>query len=143
MSTDQNNQQRYNKNGVDGSTTVELEQLSRRYAAFRREHRARMRIPEALREATLEAIGKGLPEKTVRVACRISPEQLKRWREIRGFRGRGKEGRKAGEKAKARVFKVSDDAVEKKSVHSRKEGPSEALQLRIGGWEISFRHIER
>jgi len=139
MSTEENKDQRNNKTALSSSGTVELEQLSRSYATFRRENPPRMRIPEELREAALEAIGNGIPERAVREACRISPEQLNRWREIQWMRSRGK----AGEKAKARVFKVSDDPVEKKSVHSRKEGPSEPVHLRIGGWEISFRQIER
>jgi hypothetical protein len=143
MATEQNKHQRYSVNAGDGGATVELEQLSRSYAAFRREHQPRMRIPEELREATLEAIGNGIPEKSVREACRISPEQLNRWREIQWLRSRGKDGRRAGKKAKARVFKVSDTPVEEKAVNGRKELPSEAVHLRIGDWEISLRQLER
>ena len=102
-----------------------------------------MRIPEELREAALEAIGSGIPEKSVREACRISPEQLNRWREIQWLGSRGKGGRKGGKKAKARVFKVADAPVEKKAVNSRKELASEPVHLRIGDWEISLRQIER
>ena len=119
MATEQNKDQKYSINGGDGSTTVELEQLSRSYAAFRREHQPRMRIPEELREAALEAIGNGIPEKTVREARRISPEQLNRWREIQWLRSRGKDGRKDGKKAKARVFKVADAPIAEKAVNSR------------------------
>ena len=139
MSTEENKDQRNNKTALSSRGTVELEQLSRSYAAFRRENHPRMRIPEELREAALEAIGNGIPEKAVREACRISPEQLNRWREIQGLRGRGKDGKKA----KVRVFKVADAPVGEKGVNSRKEGPSEPVHLRIGGWEISLRQIER
>lgn len=144
MATEQNKHQRNRVNaGGDDGAPDELEQLSWSYAVFRREHQPRMRIPEELREAALEAIGNGIPEKSIREACRISPEQLNRWREIQRLGSRGKGGRKGGKKAKARVFKVADAPEEKTAVNGHKELPSEAVHLRIGDWEISLRQLER
>ena len=132
MAKEQNNHDGHSENIGDGNDTEELEQLSRSYAKFRRTHKPRMRIPEDLRKATLETVDKGVPDKLVQEACRVSPEQLNRWREIQRLGGRVKNEKKA----KPRVFKVVDAPVEKRE-------PTAPVQLRIGGWEICLRQIER
>ena len=139
MAREQNNHRRYGADAGDGSVSEELEQLHGRYAKFRREHQPRMRIPEELRKAALEAIASGIPEKLVREACRISPGQLNRWREIQWVRGR-----KKGEKsAKPRVYKVVDTPPEKKVPNIQRGTPSAPVHLRIGEWDICIRQVGR
>lgn len=135
----QNNQHGYIATPGNVNYSGDLEQLSLKFASFRRKHKPRMRIAEELREAVFETIGKGVPDKLVQEACRISSEQLNRWREIQRLRGRGK----AVKKAKPRVFKVVDTRVEKRAPNSQEEKPSAPVQIRIGGWEICLRQIER
>jgi len=135
MAKEQNNQHRYGVDAGDGSVTGALEDLSRSYVEFRREHQPRMRIPAALRKATLEAISNGIPEKQVLERCRISPKQLNRWRELQWGRRR----MKRCENAKARVFKVMDGPLDRRKNDSQKEAKGETLELRIGQWEISIR----
>jgi hypothetical protein len=130
MAKEQNNHQRNSVDTGDGRVTGELEQLRGSYEAFRQMHQPRMRIPEELRKATLEAIGKGVPEKSVREMCRITPEQLNRWRELQWGRRQG------GKKAKARVFNVVDTPADKRKKQNQS---GEGLELRIGQWEISIR----
>ena len=139
MSKEQSNQQGNGAKAGDGNDAGDLEQLSRKFSEFRGKHQRPMRIPEDLQEAALEAIGKGIPEKSVREACRISSGQLNRWREIHWVRGR----KKGGQKAKARVFEVVDAPLEKEEPNSQKEPASEPVHLRIGGWEIFIRQVAR
>ena len=139
MAKEQRNHQRYGARSGVGRFSGELAKLSGAYASFRREHQPRMRIPEELRKAALDAIGRGIPEKLVRDACRISLEQLNRWQEIERVGGLGKRKKHA----KPRVFKVVDSPQEKGVPDNRKETASGPVHLRIGEWEICIRQVGR
>lgn len=139
MAKEQTNQQSNKARAGVGRFSGELAQLSSSYAAFRRAHQPRMRIPEELRKAALDAIGRGIPEKLVREACRISLEQLNRWQEIERVGGRGKRKKHA----KPRVFKVVDSPLEKGVPDNRKETASGPVHLRVGEWEICIRQVVR
>jgi len=114
-----------------------LEQLSRSFEAFRREHRRGTRIPKALRDEALAMLSSGTPEVEVLRACRIVPQQLSWWR--RG-QGGGSQGRDLPE-PKARIFPVVDD-VPAVAVERDGDRQWQSLELRIGQWAISIRQLQ-
>jgi transposase-like protein len=121
----------------DPSATKREEHLRRRFEEFRREHRPRTPIPQALRAETLATLRDGMAELTVRRACGISPEQLYWWRKAQHWTEQGSErGRH-----KAQVLTVVDDvsaiAVQRDSDH---QAPN--LELRIDRWVVCIRQHE-
>jgi hypothetical protein len=121
----------------DIGTERRLGHLRQSFAQFRREHRAGTRIPQALRDGALQALGLGAPEREVLRACCISSSQFELWRRRQRACAQGLElgGRNA------RVFPVVDDvpgvAVDRVSDHESRD-----VQLRIGGWAISIGRVE-
>jgi len=115
-----------------------LERLRRRFEAFRREHRLRTPIPQALREQVLAQLSGGTPELMVRRACRISPEQLFWWRKAQSSGAQ----RSDHEQREVRVFPVVDEVAESTV---ERDGGSEAqeLQLCVGGWAICVRRVQQ
>lgn len=112
-----------------------LEGLKGSFTEFRQENRPRERIPDRLRDATLEAIDGGIPEVEVIRACRISRESLVRWREVK----KGIRRRVRGNGSKARVYPVVEEKLPV-TVHSGSDQEETSqLQLRIGSWCISIR----
>jgi hypothetical protein len=75
----------------DPSATKREEHLRRSFEKFRREHRPRTPIAQALRDEALAALRDGMAELTVRRACGISPEQLYWWRKAQYSTERGSE----------------------------------------------------
>ena len=130
-----NKQQRERAGTIDGIPDGHLEELRERFARFRQENRPRMRIPECLRDAALEAIQSGTPEVEVIRACRISRELLDRRREVK----RGIARRVKPQASKARVFPVIEDKVSGPGSAVRGEEEASHLQLRVGRWEICIR----
>lgn len=128
--------QRGDRGGAkDERVETSLEQLKRSFAEFRQENRPRMRIPDALRDAALEAIQGGTAEVEVIRACGISREQLNRWREVKwGYARRGKP-----KEAKVRVFPVVEDKISGPEHGGRESEEASSLQLRIGRWDICIR----
>jgi hypothetical protein len=114
-----------------------LENLRRIFSKYRREHRSRARIAQSLRNAALDAIHSGIPERDVRRACRISREQLGFWRRCRRV---SEQGLGLAEK-KARIFPVLDDSGETCDEGAEQRAVSE-LHLRVGRWEICIRQVE-
>jgi len=114
-----------------------LENLRRIFAKYRREHRSRARIAQCLRDAALEAIQSGIPERDVRRACRISREQLGFWRRRQRV---SEQGLGLPEK-KARIFPVVDDSRETSDEGAEQSAVS-ALHLRVGRWAICIRQVE-
>ncbi len=112
-----------------------LEHLRRSFAKFRRVHRPRTRIPQELRDEALGALRCGASEPDVRRACRITLEQLQWWQRC-GARPCDPE------EHTALVFPVVDEvsgvAIERTEDHAAQE-----LELRIGGWAICIRQLER
>lgn len=115
-----------------------VEHLRRSFEKFRRAHRRRTRIPQELREEALGALRFGTPELEVRRACRVTPEQLERWRQ----RERSSARARSMDEQAVSVFPVVDDesgvAIERTGDHA-----AQALELRIGGWCICIRPVER
>jgi hypothetical protein len=126
----------------DVSTRLRLDHLRRSFTKFRRAHRPRTRIPRELREAALQALRCGAAELEVRRACRVTPEQLGWWRRRRST---GAAIAALDERA-VRVFPVVDEEQEAAAsvVNEQSAGrAAQQLQLRIGGWSISIRPVER
>lgn len=115
-----------------------IEHLRRSFAKFRRAHRPRTRIPQELRDEALGALRCGAAELDVRRACRITQQQLERWRQREHS---GASNRALDEQA-LRVFPVVDDeagiAIERGG-----DQAAQQLELRIGGWAICIRQLER
>ena len=120
------------------SNEQRIEHLRSGFAKFRRANRAQTRIPQALREEVLVALRGGAPELDVRRACRITREQLERWRQREGASARSG----ALEERAVKVFPVVDENADEGSELAGDHGASE-LQLRIAGWAISIRQLGR
>ena len=114
-----------------------LENLRRIFTKYRREHRSRARIAQSLRDAALDAIQSGIPEQSVRRACRISREQLGFWRRRQRV---SEQGLGLPEK-EARIFPVVDDSRETCEEDAGERAVSD-LRLRVGQWEICIRQVE-
>jgi transposase-like protein len=122
----------------DMSARLRLEHLRRSFEKFRLAHRARRRIPQELRDAALEALRCGAPEVDVRRACHITPEQLHWWRRRRRS---GERNRDLNEQA-VRVFPVVDELAGV-TIERAADPAAQELELRVGGWAISIRPVER
>jgi hypothetical protein len=115
-----------------------VEHLRRSFEKFRRAHRPRTRIPQELRDEALEALRCGAQEHDVRRACRITPEQLERWRQRERA---GARNRVLAEQA-VKVFPVVDEETDAGAEPWGGHSASE-LRLRIAGWAISIQQLER
>jgi hypothetical protein len=126
-----------NRQGASGAYEQHEEQLKRSFTKFRSGHRARTRIPQALRDAALAALESGVPELRVRRACGISGTQLSWWRQRQGACAEGIEQ----PEPKARIFPVVDD---NPYLGAERTGVStgQSVQVRVGGWEICIRQVE-
>lgn len=115
-----------------------VEGLRRDFGRFRRTHPLRTRIPDALRQAALAALASGTTESDVRRACGVTSEQLARWRR----QPRACEPRRSLQRAEPRVFPVVDGSAD--LLHCREpEEQEQELELRIGGWAICVRQLQR
>jgi hypothetical protein len=114
-----------------------VEHLRRTFAKFRRAHRPRTRIPQELRDEALGALRCGVPELEVRRACRITQEQLERWRQ----RGHASVWNRDLDEQPVRVFPVVDD-VSGMTVERTEDHTAQQLELRVGGWAICIRPVE-
>lgn len=115
-----------------------IEHLRRSFAKFRRANRPRARIPQELRDEALAALRCGAPEFDVRRACRVTQQQLECWRQRKRS---GARNRDLDEQA-VRVFPVVDD--EAGVAHERTgDQAAQQLELRIGGWSVCIRQLER
>jgi len=63
-----------------------LEQLEAAFMEFRRTHEPGRRIPAALRAQVVRALDEGVAERRLRLACRVSWNQLRRWRSTQSTR---------------------------------------------------------
>ncbi len=120
------------------STGRRVEHLRGTFEKFRRAHGRWTRIPQELRDEALGALRCGAPELDVRRACGITQKQLERWR--RGERC-GAHNRALDEQA-VRFFPVVDDEAAI-AIERGGEQAAQQLELRIGGWAICIRHLER
>lgn len=114
-----------------------VEGLRQRFAAFRRRHPSRTRIPDSLRDLALATIEGGTSTAEVRRACGVTSDQLAQWR----MRQNQREQARVGDGVEAPlVFPVVDGA------GSLGMGPAtevmQDLELRLGGWSICIRQVE-
>ena len=126
--------------GVVGDLNVQrrVEQLRRSFAKFRREHRARTRIPDSLRDAAVAAVKSGATELEVRRACNISWGQLTQWQQNHKIRARTYEV----VKPKPRVFPIVDEVPRMNVAPAVTGCVKQNLELRVGGWSVCIRQVE-
>ena len=110
--------------------------LKRRFADFRQKHPLRARIPEDLRLATLNAISNGASESEVRRACGVTSDQLQYWRKQQDRIARDSQAL-----TPPRAFPVVHDVTEMAMLQDGDQG-QQALELRLGAWAISIKHID-
>lgn len=120
----------------DAGPSPRVERLRRDFARFRRTHPLRTRIPDSLRCAALAAVQDGTTESEVRRACGVTSDQLAQW----GKHPQARAPRGGLHRVESRVFPVVDDRTE--LMHGR-ETESQELELRLGGWAISVRQLQR
>ncbi len=121
------------RRGEDTTTTALVEDLSRRFATFRRESPRHARVPRELRAAVVAAIGHGVPPARLRAACGVSTSQLDRWRTASTSGASF-----GGELQRARVFSVTGDP-SPRPVDAGGWPPHDGLELRLGPWSVSVR----
>jgi transposase-like protein len=103
--------------------------LQKEFAAFRRTHRPRTRVPQELRARVVEALDAGVGSGAVCEASGVTRTQLSRWRAQRDASG----GQAACGRARAQVLTVVEgDAV-------AAEAEEIALDVGIGSWRLSIR----
>lgn len=125
--------------GAKGVTDQRVEHLRASFAKFRRVHRPQTRIPQQLREEALAALECGTPEQQVRRACGVTAEQLQWWRRPRR---RSRAQACDPDAQMVRVFPVVE-GVSGVSMERSADDEGQQLELRIGGWAICIRHLER
>lgn len=116
---------------------VIIEDLGRRFAAFRRNHRRFTRVPPELRSAFIAALKQGVSPGPLGRACGVSSSQLELWRSA------PEPGavRPPGADQPARVFSVIDDCASRPNgAVGATEG--DELELRIGPWAVRVRLAE-
>lgn len=123
-----------------GQEFSELEELGRRFALFRREHRRGAMIPEDLKAAAVAAFDQGATPGQLQRTCGVSWGQIVTWKarlERRRRRPRPAKARSA-EPTDVRVFSVVDET----SVHPTavsSAATEQELELRLGPWTVSVR----
>jgi hypothetical protein len=110
-----------------------LEQLRRRFEAFRSTNPPATRIPVTLRKAVLTLLEEGVTRTAVENSCGVSFTQMDQWLELYGPQPRS---RNAVQSPRARVFSVvdADWPLAEPSVP-----PMQALELRLGDWSVTVR----
>jgi len=112
-----------------------LEQLRRRFEAFRDANPPTARIPVPLRKAVVALLQEGLTRSAVEKSCGVSWTQMDQWAELYG--AQPSLGDLPPSRA-ARVLSVVDDAP--RPVETS-EPPVEPLELRLGRWSITVRPV--
>jgi len=105
--------------------------LRRRFERFREQSAPRTRVPQTLRQAVLEAVDQGVSMQALRRELGVTDKQVQSWRR----RARTAATTVAGRPSEARVFEVIDPVLSAE--------PTEALELRLGGWSLVIRPIGR
>jgi hypothetical protein len=115
------------------ATTI-AEEISERFAAFRRAHPKNTRIPSDLRMAVVDALARGLSPSLLRRTCGVSTGQLGWWRT---------RSRTSAPVAiqPPRVFSVTGDAAPR-SPELSVLPPADGLELRLGSWSVCVRQLD-
>jgi hypothetical protein len=110
-----------------------LEQLRRRFEAFRDASPPNARIPVPLRQGVLALLRDGVARSTVMKTCGVSWTQLERWTEL--YAPKPSPCDLTPPRA-PRVLSVVDDAP---SLTEASEPLAETLELRLGRWSVTVR----
>jgi hypothetical protein len=118
---------------------VSVDQLSRRFAKFRREHPAYTRIPDSFRAAVLAVMKRGVTRTKLCRTCGLSSRQLDHWQKSQ--HGESSPGDLDAARG-VQILSVVDD--EPTVFADAKDGHREQpLELRLGGWSICVRAVGR
>jgi hypothetical protein len=110
-----------------------LEQLRRRFEAFRDVSPPNARIPVPLRKAVLALLREGVARSAVMKACGVSWTQVERWTELYAPEP---PSRDLPPPRAPRVLSVVDDAP---PLTETSEPLVETLELRLGRWSVTVR----
>ena len=110
-----------------------VDELTTRFATFRRDNPRNTRIPDDLRAAVVVAIRRGVTATRLRRACGLSTSQLAQWRAS----ARGPLRSTPGSQH-ARVFSVVGEAPPRPPQPTAPP-PAHDLELRLGPWSVSVR----
>lgn len=112
---------------------VTVDELTRRFATFRRNNPRHTRIPGDLRAAVVVAMRRGVTATRLRRACGLSTSQLARWRASARAPSRS-----TVSSQHARVFSVVGEAPPRPPEPTA-PSPAHDLELRLGPWSVSVR----
>ncbi|MCK5805790.1 MAG: hypothetical protein KAI66_23365 [Lentisphaeria bacterium] len=124
----------------DGEVGLRIAGLRRDFARFRRTHSPRTRIPDGLRQATLEVLDSGIEENEVRRVCGVTSDQVAQWRK----HPQAREPERPLQRQELRVFPVVDDFAAAR--HGGEPAPQKQdleLELRLGDWTLCIRQRQR
>lgn len=127
-----------NLSPLDSAHQQQLRRLEHRFAAHRRAHRSRTRIPAALRAAVLDVLASGVPASRVRTVCGITRTQLAKWRRTQTQSA----SPSTADLVPPRVLAVVDELSPSSSASSRSaaagavNGADLAIDLHIGPWRL-------
>jgi hypothetical protein len=110
--------------------------LTKRFAAFRRENPRHTRIPGGLRAAVLAAMQRGVTPTRLRRTCGLSKKQLTCWQGSSWVRTPS-----FARVEPARVFSVVGETPLPRAAAAAVAG-AEELELRLGRWSVSVRLAE-
>ena len=96
------------RNQGTGGPNAVLNDLRRRFAAFRKANRRGSRIPPALRRAVVEAAEQGVPMKSLWLACGVTRAQIQEWGFTEPSDKAGERVWNGSEVEEARCFSVVD-----------------------------------
>ncbi|MEE8410456.1 MAG: hypothetical protein V3T05_12690 [Myxococcota bacterium] len=129
---------RRRRSKAGASAELNIEELERRFAKFRREHPPQTRIPAPLRGAVLAAMRHGVTPARLRRSCGLSSTQLEQWQQSRGEIPVPS----ALDAQVPRVFSVVGDAPAR-GHEPTDPGREQQLELRLDGWSICVRRVDR
>lgn len=116
-----------------GGDIVTVDELTTRFATFRRDNPRNTRIPDDLRATVVAAMRRGVTATRLRRACGLSTSQLAQWRA--NARGPAHATLRSQH---ARVFSVVGEA-HPRSPEPTAPSPAHDLELRLGPWSVSVR----
>ena len=124
----------------EGEVGLRIAGLRRNFARFRRTNSPRTRIPDGLRQATLDVLDSGIEESEVRRACGVTSDQVAQWRK----NPQARDLERSLQRQELRVFPVVDDFAS--AGHGGEPAPQKQdleLDLRLGDWTLCIRQRQR
>ena len=138
LRTPSNRRERRRGSKARASANFNIEKLERRFTEFHRDHPPQTRIPAPLRAAVLSAMRHGVTPGQLRRYCGLSSTQLEQWQQSGGEVPVGS----VLEAQAPRVFSVvGDDPAQ--GPETTDSDAEQQLELRLDGWSISIRRVNR